>query len=767
MGSVSVVDETVKKKSYDVENTIFVAVGKNVSKSQSALFWAVHNFNAKKICLLHVHADSDLEREKMMDVLDQYCLILDQEKVQVDKVWIEMSSVEMGIVEIIDQYDIRWLVMGAAADKYYSSKLAGLKSKKARFVCQHAPISCHIWFACKGCLIYTREGRNVKSEEELSLPLLLMNSDSGIEEPESLGSYTQTHSTFDAEKEDDNLGFFLETFNNQCALHSDISSNTEEEKIEGQATEATEQTCHKLEQAILVAKDSKQMAFEEAVKRWKEEDDAMEAKCKAMALENLCVKEISLRKEMEEKLARGKQDIEKTKNQRDTFVKEFQKVQEQKSVLEDQLAESSGVVKGLEEKILSAVELLISFKKQRDAARTECENARKEVNRQRKLVRMGAVSFCRSEILEFSFVDINEATHDFDPSWKIGEGRYGSVYKGILRHVHVAIKMLPSYGSQSQLDFQNGVEVLSRVRHPHLVTLIGTCPESKSLVYEHVRNGSLEDSLACKNKRHPLPWQIRIHIANEICSALIFLHSNKPCIIHGSLKPSKVLLDDNLVSKLSDFGISLLVPQGERMRNDNPMSNKSNLNFTSLYDDPGYTETGKLTPRSDVYSFGIILLRLLTGKPVPGLVKYVKCALEEENFKTLLDTSSGDWPVEDAKLLARLALRCCEKNPLNRPDLVSEIWNILEPMRASCGDLLSSSRSKELHRIPSHFVCPIFQEVMKDPQIAADGFTYEGDAIRGWLKSGHNTSPMTNLKLEHCNLLPNHALHQAIQESGL
>lgn len=253
------------------------------------------------------------------------------------------------------------------------------------------------------------------------------------------------------------------------------------------------------------------------------------------------------------------------------------------------------------------------------------------------------------------------------------------------------------------------VEVLCRVRHPHLVTLIGTCLESRSLVYEYVRNGSLEDYLECKNKRLPLPWKSRIHVATEICSALIFLHSNKPCIIHGNLKPSKILLDANSVSKLNDFGISYLISRGERVGNTIPVSNKSNPNLTSAYADPEYLETGMLTPESDVYSFGIILLRLLTGRPVAGLVKDVKCALEKENLGAVLDCCSGEWPVGQAELLAKLALNCCENNRLNRPDLVSEIWSVLEPLRASCTDSGPCTGSKDLHCIPSHFVCPIFQ----------------------------------------------------------
>ncbi|KAB5532473.1 hypothetical protein DKX38_019143 [Salix brachista] len=757
----------------------------------------------KKICLLYVHrpanvvsfthrklsvnklkedaakAFQEFKTKKMHDVLDQYRLILDQEGVEADILWIEMDDIAKGIVEVIAQGNIRWLVMGAAADKYYS-----------------------------------KEGRDFGSETDISLPMLLLSSDSDTEQLRLLGSesHIQLDRSLGAEEVAGDLEGILGRFD-YYPVHScqptNIILNTskliplltdeveklvfcsfpqlkshemffsssmilifmawhEEEKTQ---TQTTEETCSRLEQVIIDAKDSKKKVLVEAVKRWKEEDNVMEAKCKAIFLflffcssfaveakasENLCIKEISQRKEMEEALNRRKQEVEKKKNQRDEFLKELQMVQEHKFALESQIAESQNTVEELEQKIISAVQLLISFKERRDAARVEFENAIQEVRRLDRSAKAAAAGG-KSEILELSFMEINEATHYFDPSWKISEGKYGSVYKGLLRHLLVAIKMFPSYSSQSLLDFQNGVEILSRVRHPNLVMLVGTCPESRSLVYEYVRNRSLEDNLFCKDKMPPLPWQTRIRIAVQICSSLIFLHSNKPCIIHGNLKPSKVLLDANFVSKLTDFGMFYLIPQSESSSNSTGICNKSNPNFTSLYIDPEYLETGMLMPESDVYSFGIILLQLLTGSSSLDILKEVKCAIEKDNFKALLDCSGGNWPFEEAEQLANLALRCCEKNRHDRPDL-ELILRVLEPMKTSGID----SGPKEPSRIPSHFVCPILQEVMGDPQIAADGFTYEAEAIRGWLQSGHSTSPMTNLKLEHCNLLPNHALHRAI-----
>lgn len=240
---------------------------------------------------------------------------------------------------------------------------------------------------------------------------------------------------------------------------------------------------------------------------------------------------------------------------------------------------------------------------------------------------------------------------------------------------------------------------LGRVRHPNLVTLIGTCPESRSLIYEYLEKGSLEDHLVRNGKTPPLTWQTRTKIASEICSVLIFLHSSRPSIVHGNVKPKSILLDANFVSKLSDLWVYRFAPQ-----NVNPTDLES-----SVYVDPDFLETGELTAESDVYSFGIVLLQLLTGRPALGMVKDVKCALERGNFNALLDLGAGEWPLEEAKTLAHLALRCCVDKRDDRPDLVSQVWSVIELMKESCTSKLDS---KGPGRIPSHFVCPIFQVII-------------------------------------------------------
>jgi len=129
---------------------------------------------------------------------------------------------------------------------------------------------------------------------------------------------------------------------------------------------------------------------------------------------------------------------------------------------------------------------------------------------------------------------------------------------------------------------------------------------------------------------------------------------------------------------------------------------------TFSYMDPEFLATGELTTKSDVYSFGVILLRLLTGKPALGIAKEVQYAMDNGNLNSILDPSAGDWPFVQAKQLAETALRCCEMNRRNRPDLGSEVWRVLKPMKASCRSLSTVRRFGD-DQAPFYFICPIFQ----------------------------------------------------------
>ncbi|KAJ7552523.1 hypothetical protein O6H91_06G058900 [Diphasiastrum complanatum] len=296
------------------------------------------------------------------------------------------------------------------------------------------------------------------------------------------------------------------------------------------------------------------------------------------------------------------------------------------------------------------------------------------------------------------------------------------------------------------------VELLCRIHHPHMVLLLGCCPEKGCLVYEYMANGSLEDRLICKGNTPPLHWSIRFRIIAEIANALDFLHSSQPDpVVHRDLKPGNILLDQNLVSKLSDVGLARLVP--ERLNDSNTLYPQETVPVgTFAYIDPEYQRTGVFGPKSDLYALGIVILQLLTGKPAVGVYEMVEEALSNERLYEVLDDSAGEWPHLESMELASLALQCAEMKRKHRPDLESGVLPILDRTRAVAEEFTAQqsfsppvSKEDEMG-VPSRFLCPILQEVMEDPVIAADGYTYDYKAIKQWFKE-HDTSPLTNLEL--------------------
>ncbi|CAA0821152.1 Protein kinase protein with adenine nucleotide alpha hydrolases-like domain [Striga hermonthica] len=291
-------------------------------------------------------------------------------------------------------------------------------------------------------------------------------------------------------------------------------------------------------------------------------------------------------------------------------------------------------------------------------------------------------ALARSEIRyrRYTMEEIEIATDYFSVANKIGEGGYGPVFKATLDHTPVAIKVLRPDISQGEQQFQKEVEVLSRMRHPNMVVLLGACPEYGSLVYEYMENGSLEDRLHRKNGSPPLSWPARFRIAAEIATALNFLHSTRPePLVHRDLKPGNILLDRNFVSKISDVGLCRLVPPP--VADSITQCHMTAAAGTFCYIDPEYQQTGMLGTKSDVYSFGVMLLQILTARPAMGLSHYVETAIESGRFWEALDQAVGDWPVEDALSLAKLALKCCELRRRDRPDLNSVILTELERLR--------------------------------------------------------------------------------------
>lgn len=360
----------------------------------------------------------------------------------------------------------------------------------------------------------------------------------------------------------------------------------------------------------------------------------------------------------------------------------------------------------------------------------------------------------------YSKDEIVAATDNFSDSKKIGEGGYGNVYKCNLDHTPVAVKVLRKDAHEKNEEFLREVEVLSQLRHPHMLLLLGVCHENGCLVYEYMENGSLEDQLFHREGSPPLPWFIRFRIIFEVACGLAFLHGTKPePIVHRDLKPGNILLDRNYVSKIGDVGLAKLlsdvVPDGLTEYRETILAG------TLYYMDPEYQRTGTLRPKSDLYALGIIAIQLLTGRHPQGLLMDVENAIKGGSFANLLDKTIMDWPLVEAEKLGKLALKCSRLRCRERPDLESEVLPELEEILKMV-DVCFKLQQCNVYA-PSHYICPILQEVMDNPYIAADGYTYEYTAIKAWLGK-HKISPVTRLKLSHTCIIPNHSLRSAIQE---
>lgn len=228
-----------------------------------------------------------------------------------------------------------------------------------------------------------------------------------------------------------------------------------------------------------------------------------------------------------------------------------------------------------------------------------------------------------------------------------------------------------------------------------MVLLLGACPEHGILIYEYMANGSLEDCLFRKKNDAVLSWPLRFRIAADVATGLLFLHQTKPePLVHRDLKPGNILLDHNFESKISDVGLARLVPAVAENVTQCRMTSAAG---TFCYIDPEYQQTGMLGVKSDVYSLGIILLQLLTGRPPMGLAHQVEQSIEKDTFAEMLDPSVPEWPLEEALFLANLALKCAELRRKDRPDLGQQVLPELKNLRDfaeentslafSCGDI--------------------------------------------------------------------------------
>eukprot|EP00850_Spirogloea_muscicola_P004233 SM000018S03598 [mRNA] locus=s18:244222:249121:+ [translate_table: standard] len=370
----------------------------------------------------------------------------------------------------------------------------------------------------------------------------------------------------------------------------------------------------------------------------------------------------------------------------------------------------------------------------------------------------------------YTWEELQAATDKFSEKHKVGEGGYGWVFRDRLHHTDVAIKVLKSTDAiEGRSEFQHEVELLGRIQHPHLVMLLGCCVEVTddgschfAIVYDYCANGNLEEHLT---GQAALPWYTRIRVAAEVTSALVFLHSNNPPIVHRDLKAANILLDQNFVGKLADVGMAELMPGIAGQLTMRTHVTQTHAVGTLAYVDPEFYMTGRWGTKSDVYSLGVVLLQLLTGKV--QVMDKVEDPVKRDNLESVLDPASGTWPRSLALELALLALECVTMQRKDRPELAS-VMARLDALRTTAKEAADKEAPAQrtfplASSFNAYFLCPIMQDVMRDPVLAADGHTYERVAIASWLTS-NDTSPMTNCELPHKTLMPNYALRSMIQD---
>ncbi|XP_073301001.1 probable LRR receptor-like serine/threonine-protein kinase At1g06840 isoform X1 [Primulina huaijiensis] len=288
-------------------------------------------------------------------------------------------------------------------------------------------------------------------------------------------------------------------------------------------------------------------------------------------------------------------------------------------------------------------------------------------------------------VKDFSYDEMALATNNFDCTSVVGQGGYGKVYRGTLNDgTVVAIKRALEGSLQGEKEFLTEIELLSRLHHRNLVSLIGYCDEDdeQMLIYEFMSNGTLRDHLSGKSKV-PLRFAMRVKTALGAAKGVLYLHTEaNPPIFHRDIKASNILLDSKFNSKVADFGLSRLAPVPE-LEGDVPSHISTVVKGTPGYLDPEYFLTHKLTDKSDVYSLGVVFMELLTGMhPIShgkNIVREVNVAYHSGTIFSVIDERMGSYPSECVEKLINLALKCCQEVRNNRPcmkEVVSELESI-------------------------------------------------------------------------------------------
>ncbi|KAM7256490.1 hypothetical protein ACFE04_012231 [Oxalis oulophora] len=292
----------------------------------------------------------------------------------------------------------------------------------------------------------------------------------------------------------------------------------------------------------------------------------------------------------------------------------------------------------------------------------------------------------KGSVALIDYKTIEKSTKNFSDCYVLGEGGFGRVYKAKLDdQLFVAVKRLSNGGQDAEREFKNEIGLLSQMKHPHIISLLGYSidEQTRFIVYELMPNGSLETQLHGPLHGSALTWHMRMKIALDVAKGLEYLHEHcRPEVIHRDLKSSNILLDSNFNAKLSDFGLSVSDPA----RNKNSLKLSGTLGYVA----PEYLLDGKLTDKSDVYAFGVVLLELLLGrrsveKQEPSKSQFIvtwamPLLTDRSKLPTVVDPVIKDtMDLKHLYQIAAVAILCVQPEPSYRP-LITDVLHSIVPL---------------------------------------------------------------------------------------